>query len=77
MICPNCKKAMMPRKRMDEVYYFCTNCGCEIESTSNSDDTKINMTDNTPNTCGHECCWCDKNKREEQGDWVVRDKEPL
>lgn len=43
MFCPNCKKAMMPCKRMNEVYYFCTNCGCEIESTSSSDDTVLNM----------------------------------
>ena len=35
------------------------------------------MPTGTPDTCGHECCWCDKNKQEEQGDWVVRDKEPL
>lgn len=34
MICPICKKPMMKCKRYGGIYYFCTWCAIEVESTS-------------------------------------------
>ena len=34
MICPYCRKPMMKYKRVGSVYYWCTWCAIEIESTS-------------------------------------------